>query len=78
MSQEASELLMYVACDDVHSTGRGALLHDARGREGERALVTLPVRSPPTPALARERDDREDAEVGLGTADERVVVLGRV
>jgi hypothetical protein len=76
MSQEASELLMYVTGDDVHLSGRGALLHDARGREGERALVTLPVCSPPTPA--RERDDREDAEVGLGTADERVVVLGRV
>ena len=48
MSQEASELLMYVTGDDVHLSGRGALLHDARGREGERALVTLPVCSPPS------------------------------
>jgi hypothetical protein len=55
MSQEASELLMYVTGDDVCLSGRGALLHDAGGREGERALVTLPVRSPPTPAPARER-----------------------
>jgi hypothetical protein len=37
--------------DDVHSSGRGALLHDARGREGERALVTLPVCSPPAPGV---------------------------
>ena len=51
MSQEASELLMYVTGDDVHSSGRGALLHDAGGREGERALVTLPVCSPPAPGV---------------------------
>ena len=38
--------------DDVDCAGRSALLHEAPGdREGERAVVTLPVCSPPSPGV---------------------------